>query len=515
MGDKLDQLNDNLPEISVSELSNQVKFTVETAFGRVRVRGEISRPKKAASGHLYLTLKDDRSVIDGVCWKGNAQRLTVQPEEGMDVICTGKITTYPMQSKYQMVIEKIELAGEGALLKLLEERRKKLADEGLFDREKKQALPKFPKIIGVVTSPTGSVIRDIIHRIEDRFPLRVIIWPVLVQGNKAAEQITKGIEGFEKLREIDPSLGPDVLIVARGGGSLEDLWPFNEENVVRAVSNSTIPLISAIGHETDTTLIDFVADVRAPTPTAAAELAVPVRSDLLSRVIENERRLLSSINRSLNDFKLKLEGFSRGLGDPDRIIEERAQRFDYSERRLFYQIKIFLEGKEHLVNQVANRLPAPELQIERKVSHLSIQKERLENFSRRQFETIKTEYDNISNKFHVKHISQKLEKYHSDLDRLINRKEQALVRLLENFTVQLTNIDRLLEASSFQRTLDRGFVLVRDENDIPVFESSRLHNDQLIKLSFQDGSSKARVIKEVAEKPRRKQQSGTQQESLF
>ena len=197
----------------------------------MRVRGEISRPKKAASGHLYLTLKDDRSVIDGVCWKGNAQRLTVQPEEGMDVICTGKITTYPMQSKYQMVIEKIELAGAGALLKLLEERRKKLADEGLFDREKKQALPKFPKIIGVVTSPTGSVIRDIIHRIEDRFPLRVIIWPVLVQGNKAAEQITKGIEGFEKLREIDPSLGPDVLIVARGGGSLEDLWPFNEENV--------------------------------------------------------------------------------------------------------------------------------------------------------------------------------------------------------------------------------------------------------------------------------------------
>ena len=214
MEDKLDQLNDNLPEISVSELSNQVKFTVETAFGHVRVRGEISRPKKAASGHLYLTLKDDRSVIDGVCWKGNAQRLTVQPEEGMDVICTGKITTYPMQSKYQMVIEKIELAGEGALLKLLEERRKKLANEGLFDRDKKQALPKFPKIIGVVTSPTGSVIRDIIHRIEDRFPLRVIIWPVLVQGNKAAEQITKGIEGFEKLREIDPSLGPDVLIVS-------------------------------------------------------------------------------------------------------------------------------------------------------------------------------------------------------------------------------------------------------------------------------------------------------------
>ena len=328
MEDKLDQLNDNLPEISVSELSNQVKFTVETAFGRVRVRGEISRPKKAASGHLYLTLKDDRSVIDGVCWKGNAQRLAVQPEEGMDVICTGRITTYPMQSKYQMVIEKIELAGEGALLKLLEERRKKLADEGLFDRDKKQSLPKFPKIIGVVTSPTGSVIRDIIHRIEDRFPLRVIIWPVLVQGNKAAEQIANGIEGFEKLKEIDPSLGPDVLIVARGGGSLEDLWPFNEENVVRAVFNNTIPLISAIGHETDTTLIDFVADVRAPTPTAAAELAVPVRSDLLSRVIENERRLLSSINRSLNDFKLKLEGFSRGLGDPDRIIEEIAQRFD-------------------------------------------------------------------------------------------------------------------------------------------------------------------------------------------
>ena len=201
MEDKLNQLNDNLPEISVSELSNQVKFTIETAFGRVRVRGEISRPMKAASGHLYLTLKDEKSVLDGVCWKGNAQRLTIQPEDGMEVICTGKITTYPNRSKYQMVIEQIELAGEGALLKLLEERRKKLAHEGLFDQDKKKLLPAFPQTIGVITSPTGAVIRDIIHRISDRFPLRLIIWPVLVQGDKAADQIARAIEGFETINE--------------------------------------------------------------------------------------------------------------------------------------------------------------------------------------------------------------------------------------------------------------------------------------------------------------------------
>jgi exodeoxyribonuclease VII large subunit len=273
MQDRSMELLDNLPELSVSELSNQVRRTVETSFDRVRVRGEISRPSHASSGHIYFTLKDDKAVLDAVCWRGNAQRLSIRPEEGMEVICTGKITTYPGRSKYQMVIEQMELAGEGALLKLLEDRRRRLAEEGLFDEQRKRPLPYLPRVIGVVTSPTGAVIRDILHRLTDRFPVHVLVWPVLVQGNVAKAQIASAIEGFNALAVGGLVPRPDLLIVARGGGSLEDLWAFNEEEVVRAAAASQIPLISAVGHETDTTLIDFASDYRAPTPTAAAEVA--------------------------------------------------------------------------------------------------------------------------------------------------------------------------------------------------------------------------------------------------
>jgi exodeoxyribonuclease VII large subunit len=246
----------NLPEYSVSELSVALKRTVEESFSYVRVRGEVSGFKRAASGHLYMTLKDDSAVIDGVCWRGIAGRLAIQPEDGLEIIATGKLTTYPARSKYQLVIESMELAGEGALLKLLEERRKKLAAQGLFDEDRKQALPFLPNVIGVVTSPTGAVIRDIQHRLADRFPRHVLLWPVLVQGDKAADQISAAIRGFNNLPEGGDIPRPDLLIVARGGGSLEDLWSFNEENVVRAAAESQIPLISAVGHETDWTLID-------------------------------------------------------------------------------------------------------------------------------------------------------------------------------------------------------------------------------------------------------------------
>ena len=267
----------NLPEHSVSELSEAIKRTLEGRFERVRVRGEISGFKRAASGHLYMALKDENAVLDAVCWRGLAGRLTVAPEDGLEVVATGRITSYPGRSKYQIVIESLELAGEGALLKLLEERRKKLAAEGLFDPERKRPPPFLPTVIGVVTSPTGAVIRDILHRLSDRFPRRVLVWPVLVQGKGAAEQVAAAIEGFNRLEPDGPVPRPDLIIVARGGGSLEDLWAFNEEVVVRAAAGSRIPLISAVGHETDTTLIDHAADLRAPTPTAAAEMAVPVR----------------------------------------------------------------------------------------------------------------------------------------------------------------------------------------------------------------------------------------------
>ncbi len=287
----------NLPEFTVSEISAALKRTVEDVYGHVRVRGEVSRPKMPGSGHLYLTLKDERAVLDAVCWRGTVSRLSIHPEEGMEVVATGRLTTYAGQSKYQIVIEQLELAGEGALLKLLEERRKRLAAEGLFDAARKRSLPFLPDVIGVVTSPTGAVIRDILHRLDDRFPRHVLLWPVPVQGEGAADKIAAAIAGFNGLAVGGPVPRPDLLIVARGGGSLEDLMAFNEEVVVRAAAASAIPLISAVGHETDTTLIDHAADRRAPTPTAAAEIAVPVRAELLADLLDRERRMVGAAAR--------------------------------------------------------------------------------------------------------------------------------------------------------------------------------------------------------------------------
>jgi exodeoxyribonuclease VII large subunit len=323
----------NVPEYSVSELSASLKRTVEQTYDRVRVRGEVSGFKRAASGHLYMSLKDETAVLDAVCWRGTAASLTVAPEDGLEVVATGRLTTYPGRSKYQIVIDSLDLAGEGALLKLLEDRRRKLAAEGLFDAERKRPLPYLPEVIGVVTSPTGAVIRDILHRLRDRFPRRVLLWPVLVQGEGAANQIAAAITGFNEL----PQGGlprPDLLIVARGGGSIEDLWAFNEEIVVRAAAQSEIPLISAVGHETDTTLIDFAADVRAPTPTAAAEMSVPVRSELIASVLDFGVRLQRAAARHSREKRLHLQGLERGMRGPRDVLQRAGQRFDDTVERL-------------------------------------------------------------------------------------------------------------------------------------------------------------------------------------
>ncbi|HIP78246.1 MAG TPA: exodeoxyribonuclease VII large subunit, partial [Kiloniellaceae bacterium] len=349
----------NIPEFSVSEISQAVKRTLEGTFERVRVRGEVSGFKRAASGHLYLALKDENAVLDGVCWRGVAGRLSIQPEDGMEVIASGRITSYPGRSKYQIVIDSLELAGQGALLKLLEDRRRKLAEEGLFDEARKRPLPFLPEVIGVVTSPTGAVIRDILHRLEDRFPRRVLVWPVLVQGEGAAEQVAAAIRGFNALPADGAVPRPDLLIVARGGGSLEDLWAFNEEVVVRAAAASEIPLISAVGHETDTTLIDFAADRRAPTPTAAAEMAVPVRRDLMVQSADLERRMLAATSRLLEERRVQLEGLSRGLVDPRRLLEEMAQRLDERTERLRAAWeRLMAEGRGQL-DRLAAALPHP------------------------------------------------------------------------------------------------------------------------------------------------------------
>src|SRR5881628_3042028 len=284
----------NIVELTVSELSMALKRTIEDSYGYVRVRGELGKVSYHSNGHIYLDLKDDKACLAGVVWRTAAPRIKLKLEAGLEVVVTGRITTFPGQSKYQIVIETLEPAGLGALMALMEERKKKLAAEGLFDPARKQLLPWLPEVIGVVTSPTGAVIRDILHRLQDRFPRRVLVWPVKVQGDGSAEQIAAAIRGFNALPEAGRIPRPDLLIVARGGGSLEDLWTFNEEIVVRAAAESMIPLISAVGHETDVTLIDFAADKRVPTPTAAAEIAVPVRAELLLEVVSLARRALAS-----------------------------------------------------------------------------------------------------------------------------------------------------------------------------------------------------------------------------
>ena len=324
----------NLPEFTVGDLSRQLKKTIEDAFGLVRVRGEIGSCKLHSSGHMYLSLKDDTAVIDAVCWRGQVGKLAVKPEAGMEVVCTGRLTTYGGQSKYQLIVESMALAGVGALLKMLEERRVRLAAEGLFDPSRKQLLPFLPEVIGVVTSPTGAVIRDILHRLEDRFPRHVLVWPVPVQGEGAAAKIAAAVEGFNALPEGGAVPRPDVLIVARGGGSVEDLMPFNEESVVRAVAASLIPVISAVGHETDVTLCDHAADVRAPTPTAAAEMAVPVRADLLAQVLDDGARLEGAALRMMRERKERVTLVARAFGDPLLFLEPLAQRLDERAERL-------------------------------------------------------------------------------------------------------------------------------------------------------------------------------------
>src|SRR5487761_350832 len=319
----------NAVEWTVSELSAALKKTVEDAYGYVRVRGEVSGFKGASpSGHVYFRLKDDKAVLEGVIWKGVYGRMRVKPEEGLDVIVSGKLTTFPGSSKYQIVIDSLEPAGVGALMKLLEERKKKLAAEGLFDEARKQLLPFLPDVIGVVTSPTGAVIRDILHRLADRFPRRVLVWPVKVQGEGSAEQIAGAIRGFNALPEEGPIPRPDLLIVARGGGSLEDLWSFNEEIVVRAAAESMIPLISAVGHETDITLIDFAADKRAPTPTAAAEMAVPVRAELFVEVAGLARRTMLCWQRGHESRRneLRAAGLEIAAGNPAAAAGGRPRR---------------------------------------------------------------------------------------------------------------------------------------------------------------------------------------------
>jgi len=433
----------NQPEYSVGELAFALKRTVESTFDRVRVRGEISGFKRAASGHMYMTLKDDSAVLDSVCWKGVAGRLSVQPEDGIEVIVTGKLTTYPARSKYQLVVESMEMAGEGALLKLLEDRRKKLAAEGLFDAAAKQDIPYLPGVIGVVTSPTGAVIRDILHRLADRFPRRVLIWPVVVQGDSAAGQIAAAIDGFNAMEAGGDLPRPDLLIVARGGGSVEDLWAFNEEVVVRAAAASGIPLISAVGHETDTTLIDYASDRRAPTPTAAAEIAVPVRAELEANVLDLQRRMVVALSRLAGERRVRLEGLARGLRSPQEIVDGHQQRLDDLGERLRRGLSAGVENRRASLGVVASGL------------RKSLLDSRLEQYGER------------------------IKRARSGLDR-------DFARLRQDAQTRLDNLAKLLKSYSYEGVLDRGFAVVRSAGDV-ITRAAGAQEGQGIEVQFRDG----------------------------
>lgn len=493
----------NLPEYSVSELSNALKRTVEDAYSYVRVRGEVSGFKRAASGHLYLALKDEDAVLDGVCWRGVAGRLAIQPEDGMEVIATGKLTTYPGRSKYQIVIESMELAGEGALLKMLEDRRRKLAAEGLFDAARKKPIPYLPAVIGVVTSPTGAVIRDILHRLADRFPRHVLLAPVLVQGNTAAAQVVAAIEGFNRLAAGGDIPRPDVLIVARGGGSLEDLWAFNEEIVVRAVAASDIPVISAVGHETDTTLIDFVSDRRAPTPTAAAEMAVPVRTELLQDVMDVARRMVGGMTRLIDRRQMQIDGLARGLPDVSGLLGVQMQRLDVAAERFAHGGDRLVSQRQQAVALLAARLKSPDQVISAAAGRVDSEARAMQAAVARLLGRQEDRFAGVAGRLSVAPVNRAMRDGRETLDDLSQRLAQGMRRPLDDAAGRLKQLGGLLESYSFERVLERGFVVVRDENGDPVTSAKKTKTGDAIALQFADGEANA-VIAGSGSKPRPK-----------
>jgi exodeoxyribonuclease VII large subunit len=468
----------NVVEWSVSDLSAALKRTVEDAYGYVRVRGEISGFKGAApSGHCYFRLKDDKAVLEAVIWKTTIARMKMKPEEGLDVIVSGKLTTFAGSSKYQIVVEKIELAGIGALMKLLEERKKKLAAEGLFDEARKQLLPYLPNVIGVVTSPTGAVIRDILHRLGDRFPRRVLVWPVRVQGEASAAEVAAAINGFNALPENGRLPRPDVIIVARGGGSLEDLWSFNEEVVVRAAADSMIPLISAVGHETDVTLIDFASDRRAPTPTAAAEMAVPVRAELMAEIAALTSRRLSCWQRGIAQRRKELTLLARALPAAEDVLAGPRQRLDGCAERLPRALLANAQIHHTQYSRCASRLTS---QLIRGL------------VARR-----RDRFDALSHRLRAG-VAANAQSHHSrllrDRDRvgaLIARARRCIDAQLDQRFARLESADKLLTAFSYREVLKRGYALVRDEQGRPLRDAASIKPPMRLDIEMWDGSVKA------------------------
>ena len=486
----------NAPEFTVSELSSALKRTVEDAYGHVRVRGEISGFRGPhSSGHCYFALKDESAKIEAVIWKFAHARMRFKPQEGLEVIATGKLTTYPGSSKYQIVIEALEPAGIGALMALMEERKKKLAAEGLFDEARKQLLPWLPEVIGVVTSPTGAVIRDILHRLEDRFPRRVLVWPVKVQGEGSAEQIAAAIRGFNALPETGRIPRPDLLIVARGGGSLEDLWSFNEEIVVRAAADSMIPLISAVGHETDITLIDFAADKRAPTPTAAAEMAVPVRSELFVEVSALGRRTMVCWQRGQESRRNELRAAARALPSAGNLLAIPRQRLDSAAGALPRGLKANTNAHHRRFTHISAGLTLRVLhgQVAQARQRLTVSGERIALSARSLLRNRRDRYAGLEVRFKASKLANAqaqrnaIARSRERTQRLAERAQRALMTLMQRLDARVAYSGQLLSALSYRGVLARGFALVRDEHGHAVHAAASVGPSAHLSIEFADG----------------------------
>ena len=482
----------NSPEFSVTELSGAIKRVIEGEFSHVRIKGEVGRVSRPRSGHIYLDLKDDKSVINGVIWKGVAGRLQTQPEEGMEVVATGRVTTFGGQSKYQIVIEDIKPAGMGALMALLEKRKTMLSAEGLFEETRKRPLPYLPEVIGVVTSPSGAVIRDILHRLRDRFPRKVLIWPVAVQGAKCAPEVVRAIEGFNALKIGGAMPRPDLLIVARGGGSVEDLWGFNEEIVARAAADSQIPLISAVGHETDTTLIDFVSDKRAPTPTAAAELAVPVRIELMAWLDQQSARMTTSLSGGLQRRSQRLRDLSRALPRLETLLDGPRQRLDTTGARLGPALMSGVQRRKVRLSEAAGGLRPAAMQ-----RMIGNERRRLDALSARMGPALER----------CVSIDQRRQAVSAMAQRVADAGQQR-VNAARN---KIEAMDRLRLTLGYEATLSRGYAVVRGDGDV-VTTKKAAGKAQELEIQFADGrivvGGKAAPARRAAPKP-------TDQGSLF
>ena len=478
----------NIPEYNVSDISGSIKKLVENEFGRVRVKGELGRVFAARSGHLYYDIKDEKSVLAAVTFKGQVPSLSITPEEGIEVVATGKITTFGNQSKYQLLVDDLKVSGVGALMAMLEKRKNLLSKEGLFDTDKKKKIPYLPTLIGVITSPQGAVLSDILHRLRDRFPRKVVVWPVTVQGELCADQVSKAIRGFNAIPRHDAHLRPDVIIIARGGGSIEDLWAFNEESLVREVALSEIPIISGIGHETDTTLIDYVADIRAPTPTAAAELVVPVRKDLI-KVLKRLDLQLSTVVKNLNENRNQhLSSLSRVLLRFDNLLEISSERLKHASGRLPQALGNVIQQKKIKSENILSgfRLSVLQNNIKLAGSDLRIKFQSFLN-AFKNYRTVKeNNFSVVRARLDINRLPEKNRNAEIQLDKVNKTLTNIIFR---NLKLKLNNLEyqkKMLSTLSYKKTLERGYSVIRSKDKI-ISSISNLDEEHDLTVEFKDG----------------------------